>query len=395
MKTRTKKVHVYSNGCVPNRLEGKKIIDHFSQQGWNITDKFEEADLIIFNSCGFCKDKIKESKEVIDKFSRIIKKDKEFILTGCLPKIDPSIAENNKKCHLEDFSAIGKILKTNPKLNSLFVSGSIEDVLETTRNDVYHIITSQGCMGKCSYCVIKRAKGSIKSKSIETVKQEFFKGIKKGFRKFILWGEDLGAYGYDRSSSIIVLLRNLLETTTDGIEYSLYLHRLNPQWLIRYKKEFKEILKSRRIKMIYSPIQSGSEKILKLMNRFYTAEEAKTCLKEVKEEFPDVLLKTDIMVGFPTESEEDFNETLAFVDEVQFDDVVLFKYGGIPGTPSYEMKGEIIDEVKDSRVKEFWFRFPYLRFNIEVIDGKGWITDFDKMVKNGPFRLNSYSYSSR
>ncbi len=75
MNTRTKKVHVYSNGCAPNRLEGKKIIDSFSHQGWNITDKYEEADIIIFNSCGFCKDKIKESKEVINKFLSLSQSD--------------------------------------------------------------------------------------------------------------------------------------------------------------------------------------------------------------------------------------------------------------------------------------------------------------------------------
>ncbi len=344
-----KKVYVFSNGCIPNRLYGKKIEYFFKSNGWKVSDDPSDSELIIFNTCGFNGAKIKETMKIINIFETEKKDGAELIVTGCIPKIVKDLKNIVAESQVLNISELKEKFHSKNELDDLYVSGSICDILEVAKSNIYHIITSTGCKGRCSYCIIKAARGSIRSKPINEVKNEFNSAIKKKYRKFILWGDDLGAYGSDISTNFVELLRTLIGSTPTDLDYQISLYRLNAQWMIKYFEEFVHLLGSEKIDMIYSPIQSGSEKILKLMRREYTAKEVIHCFKLLKKACPSLHLKTDIMVGFPSESKSDFQDTIELIKEIDFDDIAVFIYSGVPNTPAYSFNDQVDDHVKFKR----------------------------------------------
>lgn len=205
-----KRAYVYSNGCVPNRLEGKKIELFLRSNGWIISKDHINSNLIIFNTCAYSGLMIDESIKMIRKYRKEKKRTTEIIITGCLPKIDMMALKKIFDGKILDISEFGKKFNSSVEINSLYVSDWIIDNLESAKHDIYHIVTSTGCLGKCSYCSIKKARGLIKSKPIKHIIKEFKDAAYLGFKKFILWGDDLGAYGKDISTNLIALLEEII-----------------------------------------------------------------------------------------------------------------------------------------------------------------------------------------
>lgn len=386
---KTSNIFIVSNGCVPNKLAGKKISQILENCRYKIIDCAEYADIIIFNSCAYSGIKMRESGEILNDLIRKKQDNCKIIITGCIDKINPDFKKGFNKCVALDIHAISKYLGAKYSFDDLDISDTIIDTLETTKKGIFNIITSKGCLGSCSYCAIKKARGILKSKSISDIIEEFKNGIDKGFRKLVLWGDDFGAYGKDIKSSYTELLRSIMGAIPSYISYQLYLHRLNAQWIISSIDELSEILSTNRIKMIYSPVQSGSNKILKLMNRHYKAEDVIGCFKKIKQYFPNVLLKTDIMVGFPTEKGLDVEKTINLIKEIRFDEIVVFKYSGIPETTAYAMNGQITEEEKRSKVFANMEIIPFLRYMLELENKVCWIIDKGEGLKV-PVRFNSY-----
>lgn len=389
-KGKNMSVFIQSNGCIPNRLEGKKISSFFSKIGWDIIGQPEKADVIIFNSCGYSGTKMEESHRLLEGLIKVKQKGCRIYLAGCIDRIQPDFRRDFKSCSVIDISELGRTFNSEIMLDGLFISNNLIDILDTAKKDIYNIVTSKGCVGKCSYCAIRKARGLIKSKPEEAILDEFRQALGTGFRKFILWGDDLGAYGLDISSTYINLLKSLIGAAPDGVNYRFFLHRLNAQWIINHFAKFEEILATEKIKLIYSPIQSGSNRILKIMNRNYEIEEVKKCFQLIKYYFPQIVLKTDIMVGFPTETEQDFAETLNAITEIKIDDIAVFKYSGVPNTPAYSMEGQIEEEEKEQRIQHLWKKFPQLRFSLEHEDGQYWVIDKEKCFRV-PLQINCYT----
>jgi MiaB/RimO family radical SAM methylthiotransferase len=375
LKSIGKNVFIISNGCVPNKLASYKISKLVSDGGYRFAPNFEDADIIIFNSCGYCGERINESKEIMEKVIVKKKNDCSVILTGCLDKIDPEIKRDFRCFKVIDILDLPKYFGIESNFDDLNISNCLIDNLETMNKSVYNIVTSKGCLGNCSYCAIKKARGSIKSKPISDIISEFEIGIDHGFRKFILWGDDIGAYGLDIGSSYIKLLKTIINNIPSKIDFHIFLHRLNPQWIIRSMEDVCEILASNKIKMIYSPIQSGSDRILKLMNRNYTLEDITGSFRGIKRALPGLLLKTDIMVGFPTEEDKDIEATIRMIKDIKFDEIVVFKYSGVKNTPAFLMKGQCPEAKKIRRLNKIWDSFPFLRYILEYEKGNYWVTD--------------------
>ncbi len=385
-----KSVFVHSNGCVPNRLEGKKIKSFFEQMGWLLTDRPEEADIIIVNYCGYSGAKIEESSKSIEKMNSIRRNESEMILTGCLDRISPDLKNRYPFSRFIEFSDFPKIFGLNTLMDNLLVSDSIIDGLETTKKEIFNILTSKGCLGTCSYCAIRNARGKLTSKPIFEIEKEFLYGIDKGYRKFILWADDLGAYGTDLSTSYIELLERLTNARAKN-DYQLFLHRLNPQWVVNRFSELMTILKSGKIRLLYTPIESGSSRILQLMRRPYDIKEVIERLKEIKMNFSQTILKTDIMIGFPSETDDDFEQTIKAIWEVKVDDLVVFNFSGISGTPAFEMENQIPEIIKNKRKNKLWETFPFLRYFIEVDNGKLWIIDKKDSLRV-PALISAYTF---
>ena len=176
----------------------------------------------------------------------------------------------------------------------------------------YHVHISRGCVGKCSYCAIKVAKGNLKSRPISDIVKDFTQCVELGARTIYLETEDLGCYGLDIQKTVIQLLRAIFAVKGN---YRVILHDFNPQWLLRYFSELFEIIadNKNKIALITIPVQSASNRILSLMNRPYEIEPVQECISQLIRMFPRLEIRLHILVGFPGETEEDFRKTLAFL----------------------------------------------------------------------------------
>lgn len=186
------------------------------------------------------------------------------------------------------------------------------------------IRVSEGCLGHCSYCGIKKAIGGVRSKPIMVIQDELRRLVENGQYRVNVCSSDVGSYGVDIKSSLPELLRAILKC--DKRIQIGFLQDLNPHWACYYKEEIIGLLGERRINGVLMPIQSGSERILKLMRRDLDLFKFKQCLAQMRKQDPGIRLKTQVIIGFPGETEEDFQRTAGYLGECGFDQVDIFAY---------------------------------------------------------------------
>ena len=206
-----------------------------------------------------------------------------------------------------------------------------------------------GCLGNCSYCAVKFAVGELESKPIDAIVNEFKSGLDQGFEHFVLIAGDVGCYGVDIGTSAIELLSNLF--AVEGA-YKIIIKEFNAQWVVKYFQDLLKIFKENyeKIDYIVVPVQSASNRMLRLMKRPYTIENVKKYLNIIKSEVPDLQISTHIMVGFPGETEEDFKESVDFIREYEFPFVDIYAYDDRPNTAASQMAGKVPQKIIDQRV---------------------------------------------
>jgi len=187
------------------------------------------------------------------------------------------------------------------------------------------------------------------SKSIESCVNEFKEGISLGYKTFLLSGDDTGAYGIDNLSSFPELLYKIIRLKET--QYEIEIKGLNPVWMVKYIDDLEKILKSERINKISCPIQSASSRILKLMNRYSNVEKIKDAFLRLKKAYPKLKFSTHIILGFPTETMEDLEKTISFLDDIEFDYVLIFTYVEIPGAKSEMIEPKIPKDIMEKRLK--------------------------------------------
>ncbi len=396
------KIYIYVTACEGRLLDAKRIFNYLSRNKYEITDKPQDADLIILVTCASCNKSTEHSLQMVKKLQKY---DAKLIVAGCLPAIEPerlseifhgkTLITKNLDKDIENLFPPKKQVKfekvDDPNIlfrnfylttlsnliKQLFVKyrlienvyirfrGHINKKLSTehsflykwilTEEPLYYVRTSFGCSSHCSYCSIKKAIGQFRSKSIEQCIQEFINGLDDGYKNFVIVADDVGAYGIDIGSNLPELLKKMMELEGD---YNLLIRDLNPQWFIRYYAELSEILKRQKITNLDIPIQSGNSRILKLMYRYSNVDKMKNAFLRLKKVFPELTLNTDVIVGFPTETWEEFKQTLDFIIEVGFDAGAFFEFSCKP-----ETKAETI-EPKISQIKiinRFKYTTKYLK----------------------------------
>ena len=210
------------------------------------------------------------------------------------------------------------------------------------------IKVSTGCPNACSYCAVKISRGELRSKPIDRIVEEFEEGLARGYKEFALLGTDVGAYGRDQGATLVDLLRELVKSKGD---YEIRVRNIQPRFLMEMMPELREILRSGKISYLSSAAQSGNNRILGLMRRGYRIEDYKEAILTLRREFPRLKIRTQIMVGFPGETEEEFQDTLRLLDEVSFDILegdkeivrgvkVLLTPGHSPGSQSVAIETE-------------------------------------------------------
>ena len=383
------KACVLCNGCPENRVDSARVQKYLEENGWLITEDHANADLILFNACSLTQENTAISLKIIQKIQEEKKSGSQSIVWGCLPKIDPEALREKydgptfgeRELSLLDqiidasrpIEAItanyvlpkhpideslgegilmrfegpplirflkGLVVKWDSYLNSKF------DLFTQGNSSVFHIKVATGCLGACSYCGIRKSRGTVRSKSITKVMCEFKEGLQKGFKYFFLIGTDLGAYGRDLGYTLVDLLKEMIKEKGD---FKIGLRNVNPYHLKKMLNELIPIFKSKKIWYFSSAAESGSNRVLKLMRRNYTIEEFKECIQTIRRAFPDIIIRTQLMAGFPTETEQDFAETMHLLDDIVFDYAEVYRFSKRPGTPAENMKSQVPEKIKRQR----------------------------------------------
>lgn len=363
MNLKRYKVGMVSLGCDKNRVDSEIILGTMSKE-YEITNNPKEADIIIVNTCGFIE---KAKQESIDTILEMAKYKEDYnckllIATGCLtqrygkeltelmPEIDIMLGVNDYKKINEH---ILNYIKDHKK--SLSVNYSDDNINEgerilTTEGHTAYIRIAEGCNNFCTYCIIPKIRGKFRSRNMENIINEARSLSKQGVKEIILVAQDTTMYGTDiyGKKNLHELLHEL--SKIEGIEWIRVLY-CYPEEI--YDDLIEEIANNDKVlKYLDLPIQHISSNILKLMGRKTTKEDITKMIVKLREKVKGITLRTSLIVGFPGETEEDFNELLEFLKEYKLDKVGVFKYSQEEGTAAAKMKNQISEEIKDIREQQ-------------------------------------------
>ncbi len=348
------KVGICSLGCKVNLYESEFIISLLKEKGYTVVDFNEKADIYIINTCSVTNESDKKSRKMIHKAKRN-NKDAIIIAMGCYIQADKEDIEANILLGNKDKSKIVAIieeyLKTKENKKILYDLTKVEfekmEITEFTNHTRAFVKIQDGCNAFCSYCIIPYVRGGIRSKKPEDVIDEVTHLVDKGYKEIVLTGIHTGKYGLDINASLEELLEALVKIP------GLYRLRLSSIEINEITPKIIKLLRENDImaKHLHIPLQSGSNKILKKMNRQYTKEEFLDKIKILKE-IPNISLTTDLIVGFPGETEIEYEETLETLNKIKFTKIHTFPYSPREGTPASTMAGQVSPEDKKRRVHE-------------------------------------------
>lgn len=356
----TMKVFFHTLGCKVNQYETQEMREQLKKNGYEITDDENAANIFVINSCTVTSESDRKTRQCVRHYK---KKHPEstVVLTGCMPQSFPEMAEKlteadivlgNKNNKLlvsslnEYFGECCRVLhlEQHQSGEALFSSG-ISDFEERTRATLK---IEDGCDRFCSYCIIPKARGRVRFKAIEDIKNEVKALADNGYREIVLVGINLSAYG---KRSILNLADAIFAVAENEKIERIRLGSLEPDHITDDLIE--RMAKCEKLcPQFHISLQSGCDKILKKMNRHYTSDEYFALCEKLRKAFPDCTLTTDIMVGFPHETQEDFEITKAFAEKVGFEKIHIFPYSRRSGTVADKMDGQIEKSVKAQRVSE-------------------------------------------
>lgn len=348
------KVGICSLGCKVNIYESEFMISSLKERGYTIINFEDKADIYIINTCSVTNESDKKSRKMINRAKKN-NKDAIIIVTGCYSQANADNIEANIILGNKDKSKIVEIIeeykktKENKKIIYDLTKVNFEkmEIKKFTNHTRAFVKIQDGCNAFCSYCIIPYVRGRIRSKNKKDVISEVTELVKEGYKEIVLTGIHTGKYGLDINSSLEELLENLVKIP------GLYRIRLSSIEINEITPRIIKLLKENSImaKHLHIPLQSGSDKILKLMNRKYTKEEFLNKIRILKE-IPEISLTTDLIVGFPGETEREHQETLETLNEIKFTKIHTFPYSKRKGTPASIMEGQVSPEEKKRRVKE-------------------------------------------
>lgn len=358
------KYFIVTYGCQMNVHESEKIAGILEKKGYTPCETREEADIIVFNTCA-----IREGAEDrvfgnVGNLKKMKKKNKNLIIAvcGCMTQ-----KTQTAEYLMRTFPFVDIVIGTFnlPKLGEyidqvkkgrqleLFAEGDIDETLSYVRTSGENawVNIMQGCNNFCTYCIVPYVRGREKSRKPENILKEIKEIInEKKYKKITLLGQNVNSYGNDIPGGInfAQLLRQIC--ALEG-EFKVSFMTSHPKDLT---DEVIEVIASedKIEKYIHLPAQSGNNRVLHLMNRKYTREKYLEIIKKIREKIPNCRITSDFIVGFPTETEEEFEDTYSLVEQVRFDSIFAFMYSPREGTVASKMEGQIDDKIKHQRVNK-------------------------------------------
>ncbi|MGA1847566.1 tRNA (N(6)-L-threonylcarbamoyladenosine(37)-C(2))-methylthiotransferase MtaB [Deferribacter abyssi] len=342
------RVYFYTFGCKVNISEMEQLRLQAIRKGLLCVDRLDDADIVIINSCAVTQNAEKKCKDFIKKVKKIY--DKKVVVTGCFASIIDNeskqyvdlVVENTEKLQILDKIAY----YLDFEFSVSFENYSIKSDYDKTRA---FLKIQDGCDSFCSYCIIPYLRGQPNSKQVEDVLKELNFLVDQNFKEIVLVGIHIGKYGQDIGIDLKYLLKRIIMEIDNGVRI-----RLSSLDVGEVDDELIDIVRNSDGKIcnhFHISLQSGSDKILNKMNRNYSKEDFIKVCKKIKENISDVRIGSDVIVGFPGETDEDFNSTIDTLVKGGVDFLHVFSYSKRKGTKAYNMDNHIPKKVKEQRAK--------------------------------------------
>jgi len=393
-----KKIYLETFGCSFNQADSEIMRGLLKNADFQIIDSPNLADVIILNTCYV---KSATQNRVIHKiksFQKIFSR-KKLVITGCMTEIDPKmlvrIAPNSSWVGPHKIKYIVYAVNNTLNNNKIRLLGWERDIKVTLpkirSNPVIAIIqVCEGCSSFCGYCCTRLARGKLFSYPKELVVKEIKNSLNQGCREVWLTSQDCGCYGTDINSSLPELLRTICRIKE---KFFIRIGMMNPTYVKYILNDLIESYKSEKIfKFLHLPVQSGSNRILKKMNRNYNIEDFKNIIKKFKKEFSFLTLVTDVIVGFPSEKNNDFQKTFDLIKGIKPDIVNISKFGPRPGTKAAKMK-----QLPRKRINERTKKLVKLVEKIKISNNQKWLNWkgevlIDEVGKKGGLIGRNFAY---
>jgi len=401
MQRDKKTVMITTTGCVDCYVDVKILKDYFADiYHYDVTDNYSKADIIMILGCIATQYVEDDTRALIDYITTQKREDAELVVLGCISKVRPEFTPSQERTTLPldeihdllqqgdltnpvvpyspdsfveaDFfqakkerklQAFQQYAESAPKpYRNRLAAVAYQKIFEIFRHYTDFMGTkispcsgrsallriSLGCKNYCSYCAIKRARGQVRSKPLPQLMDQVHQILAAGYTDIVLTGTNIGDYGKDLGLDLLDLLDRLVHLEAP---LRIRMRNLHPKWVIANIDEFLKLLGSGKFLFVASPIQSGNDRILKLMNRGYGAEEFLAGMREIHRRCPAVILETHVIVGFPGETEAEFEDSLRIIDEEIFDHIVINRYTERPGTKAASFMDKNPEKVIWARYK--------------------------------------------
>ena len=397
-----KKYMIMTFGCQLNENDSEKIAGMVENLGYEKTDDLSKCDLVVFNTC--C---VRENAEerLFGKIGEIKKLKEErgtiIAIGGCMMQ-EEHILEKIKKSYkyidlvfgthtLNKFEEdLKKIIEEKKKIRDVIdIDGEVIEGLPIKRNDKFKASVSimYGCNNFCSYCIVPYVRGRERSRKKEDILKEVEFLAKEGYKEITLLGQNVNSYDGGDGYKFSNLLYDVCKI--EGIERIRFISPHPKDFTDDVIKAIKDNKKISRI--VHLPLQSGSTKVLKEMNRKYTKEQYLALAEKMRREIPDILFSTDIIVGFPGETEEDFENTLDVVRKMNYEQIFMFIYSRRVGTVADKMENQIPEEIKHKRFE----RLKKLYDDNVSKNNEKFIGKVEKILVDGESKNNENMFTGR
>ena len=356
-KTPKKRIFVKSYGCQMNVYDSNRIKNLFEPKGYSETDDLTKADLIVLNTCHIREKAVEKVYSDIGRIKKIKKNKHKLVVAGCVAQAEGK--EIKKRASSVDYIVGPQSYHKLPSMienNNSFINDDFlqnekyKKLLFKSSNTISEFVSIQeGCDKFCSFCVVPYTRGSEFSRSVNEIKEEIKKYIDNGIKEIILLGQNVNAYHDDSQSGKHADLAYLINKISefDNIERIRYVtshpNDMTSSLIEVHGKNFK------LMPFLHLPIQSGSDKILQKMNRKHNVKKYYKIIDKLKSWRPDIALSSDFIVGFPEETNEDFDQTMKLVKNVNFAIAYSFMFSSRPGTPASKLK-EVDLSIKKARL---------------------------------------------
>lgn len=392
MKQHHKSVFIETYGCSLNISDSELIAGYLRDADYEIAVDEDSADVIILNSCTVKGDTFSNFKKRLDQL-----KDKVVVIAGCIPKVYDGYDFLKKYSYIgtDNISKIAEIVKSaieGQKIqNILPLNEKRLNLPKKRRNEVIEIIPiAKGCLGRCAYCQTRLARGELSSYAEEEIISQAESAISDNVKEIWITAQDTSIYGLDIGTNLSGLLKKITNIEHD---FKVRLGMANPLYIKKQIADLLDVFKSEKMfKFIHIPLQSGSNKVLSDMNRMYKVEDFVAICETFRDKFPNISISTDIICGYPTETDDDFESTLDVLRKIRPSTVNRSRFSPREKTPAADLK-QLNPKIISERSKEL----TELIKNIISEDNKKWIgwegeTLIDEVKKVGSVLSRNFAY---